>query len=87
MVTLTETAPPFRVVLEGLTVHEPSGTWPEQLMFTVGLNVAGFGLRRTFVVPVDPALTTMVVGLADMVKSSTLIGMEPEEPVKLASPA
>jgi len=87
VVTLTETAPPFSVVLEGLTAHEPSGTWPEQLTFTVGLNVAGLGLSTMFVLPVYPALTTMVVGFADMVKSSTLTGTEPEDPLKLASPA
>jgi hypothetical protein len=74
------------VVLAGLAVHVASDGAPVQLTLAVGLKVTGLGVIVTFVVPVDPGLTEIEVGFAEIVKSSTEIGMEAVEPENVVSP-
>jgi len=80
VVSVTVTADPLTVVLDGLAAQVDSEGAPVQFTLTVGLKVVGVGVRVTLVVPLDPGATEIEVGFADIVKSTIVIGVEPLDP-------
>jgi hypothetical protein len=77
MVAVVVTAAPLGVTLLGANVHDESEGNPEQAKVTAWLNpLAGVTVR--VVLPVEPAVTVIALGLAETEKSGATAAPDPE---------